>query len=206
MKHQKFKEATKGMTPAKKREYIWDYYKLPIITTLIVLGVGIYSFYAFGNRMTAYLNVVFTVGDRSQQNLDELQAYLDEALIPEEKQDDYLVSIRPMNFNAVDFDANNPEEVQALMVLLAVGEIDVLVVDVPAFEHFARIESIRPLDGQAHGFQAEDVVYVDGVAFGLWASAFPEFAPIVGNFEAVVAFGLASERTEALDSFLNHAR
>lgn len=205
MKHQKFKEATAGMSWAKKREYIWDYYKLHIIAAVCIVAVGIYSYHEFANRREPFLNVVVTVGNRQQQHLSDLEASLNEALLPAYGDHRYTVVVRPMSFNIEEIETANPEEIQAFMLLLAVGETDVLLLDEPSFYHLASIESLMPLDELGMVLDFDLIVDFEGEPMGLRADAFEVLAPIVSGGDFIVAIGPGDDRIQSVRAFLEHA-
>ena len=204
MKHQKFKEATKDMTPQKKWEYIWMYYKLPIISTICVLVLGAYSIYEFQTRQTTVLNVVLTSGNRLTPNVEALRQSLNESLAPTEGR--YTVTIMSHNFSVAENARVSPEETQAIMTLLAVGELDILLLDEPTFWHFYEIGGLIPLTGFGLDLDPSDVVYADNQPFGLRAEAFSVLDDVAEGGTFIVAAGAGSQRHEMVKSFLGLAR
>lgn len=204
MKFQKFGEATKDLSPKQKREYIWMYYKWHIIGSICVVLLGIYSYYEFANRQEPFVQIVLTGGNRGADHLALLQTELNEALLPE-GQTGYTVVLNPLTFSMAEGGIASVEEAQVVMLLLSVGEMDVVVVDAPTLEHFVSLDGLVPVQDFGIEVDPEALVYVDGTAFGIRGEHFPAFDPILAGGEWIVAFGVGTPRTEGVLSFLEHS-
>jgi len=129
------------MTFKKKMEYIWDYYKLPIIgicAGLILIGSFINTRFINPPPESA-LFIAWSTGFTTDEQIDSLKAVLDEQIVNEGENKEVFISM----FFETDF---SPFNVQRLMAMLAVGEIDLFVVGLPLMEDYAAQEFIQPLD------------------------------------------------------------
>jgi len=135
------KEKLREMTFKKKLEYIWDYYKYPIIgfcVGLILLGSFINTRYINPPPGSA-LFIAWSAGFATDEQIDKLKTVLDEQIVAE--------NINKEVFISMFFDSEfNPAGVQRLMAMLAAGEIDLFIVDPPLLEEYAAQTFIRPLD------------------------------------------------------------
>ncbi|MCL1948891.1 MAG: hypothetical protein FWF59_04085 [Turicibacter sp.] len=205
MKFQKFGEATKGMDAAKKREYIWMYYKGHIISAVCVLALGIYSSYQFATRTEPFFYVVFTGGNTNMENLSQLEQRLNGVLIPDGINGNHSVVARSLGFSVAEDALIGTQEAEALMLMLAVGDLDIVVFDEVTFNHFANLGALAPLDGFGALLPADAIVYHDGEPLGIRGDAIAAFDGILLGGEWIVASGAGSHRPGLIGEFLGYA-
>jgi len=134
------KEKLREMTFKKKLEYIWDYYKLPIISVcagLILLGSFINTRYINPPPGSA-LFIAWSAGFATEEQINSLKEVLDEQIADEDENKEVFISM----FFDSEFD---PAAIQRLMAMLAAGEIDVFVFNKPMMEEYSAQEFIQPL-------------------------------------------------------------
>jgi len=145
MQKPKFKDAISGMTAKQKREYVWGYYKMHILSVLTAFIMMGYLTYEFAQNRETHLNLVITGGVSSFEDVDELSKYLNKNLLTEEQRNTYRIEVSFLPFSVKD-ETPSIEHSQKLMILLAAGEIDFLITDIPTFENFQSQEFLLPLN------------------------------------------------------------
>jgi len=158
------------MTFKKKMEYIWDYYKFPIIgicAGLILVGSFINTRFINPPPESA-LFIAWSTGFTTDEQIDSLKAVLDEQIVVKGENKEVFISM----FFDTEF---NPFNIQRLMAMLAVGEIDLFVVNLPLMEEYAAQEFIQPLDNILAEIKKRDpMIYAhieENILYALFKSA-----------------------------------
>lgn len=134
------KEKLKELHGKKKREYIWDYYKIPIIGVLIVLFVISYMIYG---RLTAKENILSVTCTNMLMNEEQVAPLVNNYLT------EYL-ELSPSRYRVVadtsllvgenDDPANSEYAYTSQMKLTAyvsAGELDIMIMDEKGFEYLS---------------------------------------------------------------------
>ena len=204
MKQPKFKDAIRGMTLKQKREYIWDYYKIHIISVLFVAAVGLYSAYEFSVRRDTYLNVFLTGGAVTMERVSDLNYQLNDILLTEEEQGSYTVLVQFNQFSFAD-EMIAVDAAQQLSVFLTTGEIDVLIVDEPTFEAYHQQGFLMPLSQVGFDFSGHPTFEAGQVGYGVAASELDGFEEIFpeGMGSWIAVFPITSNRPDQVERFLD---
>ena len=203
MQQPKFKDAIKNMTRKQKKEYIWEYYRYHIISVVFVLFLGGYSIYEVSQRKEMSLSIALTGGVTSMENMDEISDYLNETLLTEEQRKDYQVLVQSIPFNSSNQDPGF-EFAQKLVVLVAAGEIDLIVVDEPTFEDFYKEGYFLPLNELQVDLTTFDVVERNGLAYGILIEEFELFEDIFPMEGWVLAAIVNGNRQDEVENFMNY--
>jgi hypothetical protein len=133
MVHMSIKEKMKGMTGKEKAQYIWEYYKLHMLVTIILVGfIGSYAYYAAGNT-PAELNITIIGGYIEQGKIEALQNKVTAELIKDKKNKREII-VDFLGGNGQQLDLNTQMK---LSTSVAAKEIDILILDKKHFESFA---------------------------------------------------------------------
>ena len=197
---QSFFKVIKPMTFRQKREYIWEYYRWHILSVLAISFLAVYGVHEWQNRQATYLQILVTGGNRRLDVLEELRETLNESLIPQKQQGSYSVVLATMNFS-ISSEEPNIEETTAISTLMAVGELDVMIIDRPSFQHFYEIGGIQPLEVLGLDFDPAIVESINGLPFGIHGSALADFDEVLGEGDWIVAVGAGDARLDATRSF-----
>jgi hypothetical protein len=143
MVHTSTKEKIKGMTGKEKAQYIWEYYKLHMMITIIVIGfIGSYAYYAAGNK-SAEFNITIIGGYIEQGKIEALQNKITAELITDKKNKREII-VDFLGGNGQQLDLNTQMK---LSTSVAAKEIDILILDKKHFEFFANQGAFMKLSG-----------------------------------------------------------
>lgn len=138
------KTRLKGMNRKEKIEHIWDYYRLPIIGTIVAIIVIYATVSQMMSNKTPILTVVTFDGyvnpDKSEDMCKKLQKDLLKNTNSKEK-----VDIQSMLINGSDPQMQSAS-LQKFTAMVASGEIDVVLMPKDAFEPYAKQRLFRKID------------------------------------------------------------
>ena len=213
-----FKEATATMTGGEKASYIWEYYRIHIISTIAGF-ILIFSFvHAFVTNKDTYLNITFvsgfehtfnSIGDFEaegepeplEENLFfeqapgiwvdfELVSTLESLFLSEEQQRSYDIQVQNLHLNF--------ETMPVLMTHAGAGVLDIIVTYVPDLlvmtevDHFVNIADL--------GWDIpEHVMHND---YGVYLRYFPIFDDYVQGVDVLIlGISTATRNIEVVESF-----
>ncbi len=138
----------KGMSPEKKREYIWDYYRFHIlfgIIGLILVGTMVYEQVT---KLTVAYNVVLldqTIIDEKKH--EALNVALTDLTLSDAKAREVAnVTIYPLENIEASTDQMSRTYLQKLMIQLMANEVEVLLVQEADYAHFSSQDIFSELD------------------------------------------------------------
>jgi len=129
----------------KKMEYIWDYYKIPIIVTIaIIFVIGSFINSRFINPAPdAALFVVWNAGFATDEQLNSMKETFETKIIDEEKNEDVIITTF---FTMAEDPSISMINIQRLAAMLAAGEIDVFLVGSQMLEEYALLGYLQPME------------------------------------------------------------
>ncbi|MCL2699012.1 MAG: hypothetical protein FWE68_01740 [Defluviitaleaceae bacterium] len=142
MKSDKFK----NMSRRELAEYVWDYYKLPIIAALFVIIVtgSLVNTFLVNPQKKPYIGLAVYGEFVDRDSIDALGALFTTALVPEELQSGWEAVVN--NF----YMDGNPQIAMAMSskfaALMMMGEIDILIASREQFYEMISGEVLLPLD------------------------------------------------------------
>lgn len=125
----------KNMSRKEKMEYIWDYYKIHIIGSIVVIALIISFIHGQATKIEYVANLTIIGGVTNEDKLEQTEQNLTR-LIVKNGQDRQQVLIDAIPIT----DVNNPEPqlIQKFTVKLAAQEIDVMVLDKTMFDDLVK--------------------------------------------------------------------
>lgn len=129
------KEKYKSLSGKKKLEFIYDYYKFPIIGTLLAIIIIGYMAYSFATKQDIYCNITYYGSTVNSENFNQIKDKLNENILGNDKRSSIFTDTMLINFNSNYGD--DPTTTQAFAVRLAANEIDILLAEKNNFEYFA---------------------------------------------------------------------
>lgn len=136
----------KKMSRKEKIEYIWDYYKIHIIATLIAI-VAVSSFvYSYVTKVEYVFNLTILCNDMDENARVNLEKQITNYVVGKgEKRKRAAVEVMPIT----DTGNSSPmtaQYMQKFMVKLAAGEIDLVIFDRSMLETYTKQEALVKLD------------------------------------------------------------
>lgn len=125
----------KNMSRKEKMEYIWDYYKIHIIGSIVVIALIASFIHGQATKIEYVANLTIIGGVTNEDKLEQTEQNLTR-LIVKNGQDRQQVLIDAIPIT----DVNNPEPqlIQKFTVKLAAQEIDVMVLDKTMFDDLVK--------------------------------------------------------------------
>lgn len=156
------KETFKSLSGKKKIEFIYDYYKLPIIGTLLAIIIISYMTYSFITKQDIYCNITYYGSTINTDNFNKLKDTLNENILGNDKKSTIFTDSLLITANSNYGD--DPTTTQAFAVKLAANELDILLIEKNNFEYFAANNMLLDLSS-LEGFDSlniseEDLVTV----------------------------------------------
>lgn len=132
----------KSMSFKKKREHIWEYYKLHILATIFVIVFGSYMIYDVTHTKENIGNVTILSSEVTDDKRLELQEEMNKLLATNPKKQEVDVSVFPIE-GAIE---NVSQYVGKLQVQLTTGEIDLIIVSQSYYDDLLKSEVLLKLD------------------------------------------------------------
>ena len=148
------KETFKSLSHKKKIEYIYDYYKLPIIVTLLAMIIISYMTYSFVTKQDTYCNITYYGSNINTDNFNKIKDILNEKILGDDKKSAIFTDSLLIAANS-DY-GDDPTTTQAFAVKLAANEIDILLVEKNNFEYFAANNMLLDLNS-LEGFDSLNI-------------------------------------------------
>ncbi|WP_370772585.1 hypothetical protein [Clostridium sp.] len=129
------KETLKSLSRKNKIQFIYDYYKFPIIAGILSIIIISYISYSIATKQNTYCNITYYGSNINTDNFNKLKDILNKSILSNNKKYDIFT-----NSLLVDSNSNygdDPTTTQAFAVKLAANEIDILLVEKNNFEYFA---------------------------------------------------------------------
>jgi len=129
----------------KKMEYIWDYYKIPIIATvavLILLGSFINTRF-INPPPNAALYVIWSAGYATDEQIGTLKETFEKKLIDEDANEIVIITTL---FTMADDPTLGMANFQRLQAMLAAGEIDVFILGSQILHDYAEVGYLQPME------------------------------------------------------------
>lgn len=124
-----------------KLEYIWDYYKIHIISTIIAILLIGYFAYTQLTRIDYVFNLTLIESNIQEDKRIDLQDKITKLVVtPEEKRKQAVIDVIP---TITDY-----KDLEKLSAKLAVKEIDILILDKKMFNTLAEKEGLVQLDNK----------------------------------------------------------
>lgn len=149
-----FKEKFKTLSTKNKVEFIYDYYKLPIIGTLLAIIVISYMAYSFITKQYTYCNITYYGSTINTDNFNKIKDTLNENILGNDKK--YTIFTDSLLIATNSNYGDDPTTTQAFAVKLAANEIDILLVEKNNFEYFAANNMLLDLNS-LEGFDSLNI-------------------------------------------------
>lgn len=179
------KEKFNALSPKGKRQYIWEYYRVHIIITILCI-IGLASFiHTMATKKDTYCNITYYNSYMNQEELYGLRDSLNNMLI--EDQDKSTILLNPIWSDA---DSNyNLSPAEEIAIKIAAKEIDIAIVNKEYFDAQVSqdmFEDLSSLDGfldlnipedslvksigpngneSIYGIKAENLSFLDNINF-----------------------------------------
>ncbi|ERI94422.1 hypothetical protein HMPREF1982_01058 [Clostridiales bacterium oral taxon 876 str. F0540] len=136
----------KKMNRKEKIEYIWDYYKIHIIATLIAIFALSSFIYSYVTKVEYVFNLTILCNEMDESTRANLEKQITNYVVLKgEKRKQAVVEVMPIT------DTSNPspmtaQYMQKFMAKLAAGEIDLVIFDKSMIETYTKQEALLKLD------------------------------------------------------------
>ena len=152
------KEKFKTLSTKNKVEFIYDYYKLPIIGSLIAIIVISYMAYSFITKQDTYCNITYYGSTINTDNFNKIKDTLNKNILGNDKK--YTIFTDSLLIATNSNYGDDPTTTQAFAVKLAASEIDILLVEKNNFEYFAANNMLLDLNS-LEGFDSLNISNTD---------------------------------------------
>lgn len=135
------KEILAPMSWSERLDYIWEYYKWPIIGTLFVLFVILSGINDVMNKKDVVLNIFAASLDADMEKVEELEHRLNDLIIPDDEQDDSQILLQVFHYNKTENGIIFPQGVkEKMLVEMSSQTLDVLLIPEEEFLKFQPLE------------------------------------------------------------------
>jgi len=156
------RDKLRKMTFKGKLEYIWDYYKIPIICIIagLILIVSLINTLYINPPPGNALMIAWSAGIATDEQLDKLKETLDERIVDEGANKVVTISLFIASELNPSFSMANA---QRMLAMLAAGEIDLFITDLPLLKEYSNQEIIQPLDIVLDALKARNPAVYDRI-------------------------------------------
>ena len=138
------KEKFKTLSTKKKVEFIYDYYKLPIIAVLLGIIILSYTVYSIATKQDTYCNITYYGSNADSEELSTIKDTLNEKILSDDKKS--TIFIESIFVSPDSNYGDDPASTQAFAVKLAANEIDILLINKNYFNYFASQDMLLDLN------------------------------------------------------------
>jgi hypothetical protein len=132
----------KSMSRKEKIEYIWDYYKLHIISVIVVIAVIASFIHGQLTKIDYVVNVTIIGNAINESKKEEAEKKFTSLVIKEgEQRKQALIDVIATDKSELSY-----EMMQKFVVRIAAGEIDVVILDKGFFDSFVKQDMFIPLE------------------------------------------------------------
>jgi hypothetical protein len=132
----------KSMSRKEKIEYIWDYYKLHIISVIVVIAVIASFIHGQLTKIDYVVNVTIIGNAINESKKEEAEKKFTSLVIKEgEQRKQALIDVITTDKSELSY-----EMMQKFVVRIAAGEIDVVILDKGFFDSFVKQDMFIPLE------------------------------------------------------------
>lgn len=200
MKH--FMNAVRTMTFKEAVDYIWEYYKLPIIG---ILGLVIFSWMFVDGLLAKEEDPlqIMIISEAPTDVIQELEMSLNEA-----NPNDTFVHVENIHHQAGSITNNGYQQLQKLSASLSVGQVDILIAELPLAVQLIEEELLLPVTDVISDKLFVDLqkqAYVDPTG-SMYGIATNQLNPLFSSswFDEAYAFIPATSNNLAnMDTFLS---
>ena len=131
MEHVSVKERLHNMSFKEKCDYIWEYYKIHILSTLILIAIIISTVHSIATKVDVYCTITY-IGDYiSDETLSQFKSDINEIVLKGDK-------TKTIEFNNFLGDEeslkSNPQIMQKLSVMIPAKEMDIAIINKDFFD------------------------------------------------------------------------
>ncbi|MBW9151680.1 hypothetical protein [Clostridium estertheticum] len=137
----------KGMSKNKKAEYIWEYYKFPIIGALAAICIIISIIHSQITKPNYVFNLTMISNIADTNKVTNLESLLTKVVVKDgSTRKKAIVSSMPIDTSKNANLQTTSQYMQKLTAQVSVGELDVIILDKTMFESFAKQDMFLRLD------------------------------------------------------------
>ena len=129
------KETFKSLSRKNKIQFIYDYYKFPIIAGILSIIIISHISYSIATKQNTYCNITYYGSNINTDNFNKLKDILNKSILSNNKK--YAIFTNSLLVDSNSNYGDDPTTTQAFAVKLAANEIDILLVEKNNFEYFA---------------------------------------------------------------------
>lgn len=198
------KETFKSLSTKKKFEFIYDYYKLPIISVLLGILIITYITYSIYTKQDTYCNITYYNSNINTDELYNLKDTLNETILSDNKKS--TIMIDSIFVDASSNYGDDPTSTQNFAVKLAANEIDILIVNKNYFSHLATNDMLLDLNSltgfSSLGFDEDSLISSKNssgkeILYGIKVDNLNLLNTINFNSDdTILAIAISSQRTE----------
>lgn len=146
MKNPQVAEMVKKMSPKEKRAYIWEYYKIHIISGLMLIFFIVFTIHSMLTKQEEYYNITYIGNYIGQTNLDTAKNNINKAVLNNDKKKVVTLASVFVDKNSIN---SNPQMLEKLSAQITAKDIDIAIVNKNFFDHsfssgiFYNLESLN---------------------------------------------------------------
>lgn len=204
----KLGEILAPMTFSEKISYLWEYYKIHFIVTIVVLIFIGTSIASFAGKKEIVLNIVVMGEMINSERIQTLQDELNVELLDESELDDKQISLRYIHYSSTQMDQQSHVGIQKMAAEMTSKSIDLFILDKTLFDQFSREGSLVSLSDFAefdmNAFEKNDLYFSpvnDGQVDGVNISVFERFMDIDINGDKILCIPLNAQNIEMISQF-----
>ncbi|MBD8068635.1 hypothetical protein [Bacillus sp. PS06] len=142
----KLSEILAPMSFSEKRAYLWEYYKIHLLVSIVIIALIIATATSFGDKKDVVLNLVVMGESVDSLSLESLKETMNSELLTEDESKDYTVSVRSIQYSSGQMDMHSSVGLQKMAAEVATKSIDIFVVEKALFEQLNNDGQLLPFE------------------------------------------------------------
>lgn len=134
-----------GWSFRKKAGYVWDYYKIHLISAVVLVALIIVTVDETKSKKESVLNITIAAETVNREQMEHFQKEWTDQVIPSAEQDRREVFVQMMEYGSENTAPQQQIAIQKMGADLSAGFIDIFLVDESMFEQLNQQEQLIPL-------------------------------------------------------------
>lgn len=146
MEHKSIKEKMSGLSKKEKANYIWEYFRYPIIGTIVGIAILVSIVSGILNQKESVLGVTLMGKYIDSTKLTEFEAKTSQELIKDNPKNKKIVRYEFLTFTDNPMDQYTRASRDKITITIAAGEVDVLILDKTVYDDYVKMGMFMRLD------------------------------------------------------------
>ncbi|MEK3887183.1 hypothetical protein [Bacillus sp. FSL K6-3431] len=199
------------MSNSEKIKYIWHYYRIHIIVTILLILVVVFSINSIRNKKDTMMNLMVVGELINTEEISELRKALNEDLLNPKEQESAEISVQEVMYSVNDMNPQMQAGLQKMAAELSAGYVDILLVEKSFFDEMNKDDQlldIQQLYGKPLPVAEDDVHFAqdkDNMATGINVAAIKQLKDVILDENIVMCIPANTKNMKFITRYLQYS-